>query len=95
MASTQIQDPAAAGNPVDRDALEAVLERTRRSFHQLVASLSDDQLALESVVTHWTVLEVLCHMSRVMEIAFTMMVRRARKNKGMPKVPPNVWDHWA
>lgn len=86
MASTQIQDPAAAGNPVDRDALEAVLERTRRSFHQLVASLSDDQLALESVVTHWTVLEVLCHMSRVMEIAFTMMVRRARKNKGMPKV---------
>ncbi len=86
MTSPQDQDPPTAGTPVDREALEARLEQTRRSFHELVGSLSDNQLALESVVTSWTVKEVLCHMSRVMEIAFAMMVRRAGKNKGMPTI---------
>ncbi len=56
--------------------------------------MSDDQLALESVVTHWTVREVLCHMSRVMEIAFAMMVRRAKRNKGMPKVLHTRLARW-
>ena len=94
MTSTHSQDPAAGGSPVDREALEAKLEQTRRSFHELVGSLSDDQLALESVVTHWTVREVLCHMSRVMEIAFAMMVRRAKRNKGMPKVLHTRLARW-
>lgn len=94
MTSNYPQDPAAGGSPVDREALEAKLEQTRRSFHELVGSLSDDQLALESVVTHWTVREVLCHMSRVMEIAFALMVHRAKKNKGMPKVLHSRLARW-
>ena len=94
LTSNHPQDPATAAIPVDRKALEATLEQTRRSFHELVGSLSDDQLALESVVTHWTVREVLCHMSRVMEIAFAMMVRRAKRNKGMPKVLHTRLARW-
>ena len=86
MTSPEDQRPNAPGKPVDRESLEATLEQTRLRFHELVASLSDEQLALESVVTRWTVKEVLCHMSRVMEIAFAMMVRRARKNRGMPTI---------
>lgn len=94
MTSTHDQEPATAVSPVDREALEAALEQTRLSFHELVGSLSDEQLALESVVTHWTVREVLCHMSRVMEIAFAMMVRRARRNKGMPKALHTRLARW-
>jgi len=56
--------------------------------------LSDDQLVLASVVSHWTVKEVLRHMSRVMEVAFAMMVRRARKNKEMPKVFDTRLARW-
>jgi len=88
------RETATAGSPVDRKALEAKLEQTRRRFHQLVGSLSDDELALESVVTQWTVKEVLCHMSRVMEIAFAMMVRRAKRNKVMPKALHSRLARW-
>ena len=82
------------GSPVDRDALEASLEQTRQRFHELVGSLSDEELALESAVTQWTVKEVLCHMSRVMEIAFAMMVRRASRNKNMPRVLHTRLARW-
>jgi len=94
LTSSQPGASIAASRSVDREALEAGLEQTRHSFHQLVASLSDDDLALESVVTRWTVKEVLCHMSRVMEIAFAMMVRRARKNKGMPTLLHSRLARW-
>lgn len=94
MTSVHSQAAAAGGSPVDREALEATLEQTRLEFHRLVGSLSDDQLALKSAVTHWTVREVLCHMSRVMEIAFAMMVQRARKNKGMPRVLHTRLARW-
>ena len=94
MTSNHHPEPTAVGVPVDREALEASLEQTRRRFHELVGSLSDDDLALESAVSRWTVKEVLCHMSRVMEIAFAMMVRRARKNKGMPKLLHTRLARW-
>ena len=94
MTSPEDQRPNAPGKPVDRESLEATLEQTRLRFHELVASLSDEQLALESVVTRWTLKEVLCHMSRVMEIAFTMMVRRARKNRGMPTILHSRLARW-
>ena len=94
LTSPQEPDPTTSTDPVDREALEAVLEQTRLEFHQLIGSLSDDQLALESVVTHWTVKEVLCHMSRVMEIAFALMVGRARRNKGMPRVLHTRLARW-
>jgi uncharacterized damage-inducible protein DinB len=94
LTSTQPGDSVEASTPVDREALEASLELTRRRFHELVGSLSDDDLALESTVTRWTVKEVLCHMSRVMEIAFALMVRRARRNKGMPKLLHTRLARW-
>ena len=94
MTSIPTQEPESGKKPVDRRALEAVLDETRDSFHQLVGSLSDEQLVLESTVSQWTVREVLCHMSRVMEMAFSMMVRRARKNKGMPKAFHTRLAHW-
>lgn len=94
MTSVSFQPFESRGSPIDRQALEAVLERTRHSYHELVGSLSEEQLALESAVSGWTVREVLRHLSRVMEIAFVMMVRRAKKNKAMPKLFHTRLAHW-
>lgn len=94
MTSVPTHESESVGDPVDRRVLESKLDETRARYHELVGLLTDDQLALESVVTRWTVREVLCHMSRVMEIAFAMMVRRAKRNRPMPRLFHTRLVHW-
>lgn len=78
----------------DTAALRAELEATRTAYQQLLASLSDADLARPCAISKWTIKEVMCHLVLSLEQASPTMVARARQSKGMPKFLDTRFGHW-
>jgi uncharacterized protein (TIGR03083 family) len=78
----------------DRAAIRADMEAARSAFHRLLDSLTDEALARPCAVSKWTVKEVLVHLVINLEQATPMMVKQARRSKGMPKFLATRLGHW-
>jgi hypothetical protein len=78
----------------DLAAIRADMEASRAAYHRLLESLSDADLARPCAISKWTLKEVLCHMVLLVEQAVPMMVKQARKSKGMPKLLDTRFGHW-
>src|SRR5689334_24571631 len=78
----------------DLAAIRADMEATRTAYHQLLDSLSDADLQRPCAISKWTIQEVLCHMTLLIEQAVPMMVKQARKGKPMPKLLDTRFGHW-
>ncbi len=72
----------------DRQALRAELESVRTAFHQLLASLSDEDWRKKSANPAWSVGQLMWHLSHGMEF-FTQAVGYCRRGKG-PNPPSFV-----
>lgn len=69
-----------------REARRADMEETRRQFHELVETLSEQQWSAKSANPAWTNGELLSHV--MFELgAIPSKVERARQGKGIPGLP--------
>ena len=75
-------------------AIRADMEATRRAYHDRLGSLSEADLQKPCAISKWTIKEVLCHLVISLEQATPMMVKQARKQKGMPKFLESGLGHW-
>jgi uncharacterized protein (TIGR03083 family) len=66
---------------VDRQALREELESTRRAFHELLASLSEEDWRQKSANPAWSVGQLMWHLGRGMEF-FPEAVQSCRKGSG-------------
>lgn len=78
----------------DRAAIRADMETARTAFHRLLDSVPDEALARPCAISQWTIKEVLTHIVINLEQAVPMMVKRARRSKGMPKFLATRLGHW-
>jgi hypothetical protein len=84
----------AHGYAPDLTAIRADMEATRSAYHTLVESISDADLDRPCAISKWTLKELLCHMALLVEQAVPMMVKQARKSRGMPRLLDTRFGHW-
>ena len=94
MLLTQTISSSAQVNVPDLEAIRADLEAAKTSFQQLLNSLTEAELERPCAVSKWTVKEVMCHLVLHSEQAVPLMVKQARKGKGMPKFLETRFGHW-
>ena len=75
----------------NRGALRSELEATRRAFHMLVESLSDERWHQKSPTSAWTMGEVFVHLTWALE-QFPQEVASACRGKGMFNFPKRLAD---
>ena len=75
----------------DRVALRFELEATRKAFHTLLHSISDDRWHQKSPTSAWTVREVCEHLTWALE-QLPQEVASARRGKGMFNYPKRLAD---
>lgn len=75
-------------------AIQNDMESARTAYHQLLGSLSETELQQPLVISKWTVKEVMCHMVIIQEDMLPMLIDKARKGKGMPKLFDSRIGNW-
>jgi hypothetical protein len=83
--------PVSSSSASLREIVRAELEETRNDFLALLASLSETDLQQKSVMSAWTVKELLVH------IVFWLrqtpgVVRVVRTGRGIRKIPTSLFD---
>jgi hypothetical protein len=78
----------------DLAAIRADMEATRTAYHRLLDALPDADLQRPCAISKWTIKELFCHMTLLIEQAVPMMVKQARKGKPMPKLLDTRFGHW-
>lgn len=79
----------AASAIVSHEDIRAELEATRSAFHDLLNSLSDDDLKGKGPEVAWTVKELLTHLIVVLSNT-PQIAESARRGKGMYNFPPAI-----
>ena len=72
--------PHPKSEPPSKAALTAGLEETRRHYHELLDSLSEEDWKRKSANASWTVGQLMWHLGRGMEF-FSQNVEMCRKGK--------------
>ena len=74
-----------------REAIRAELEETRKNFHQLLDSLSNEDLRRKSINARWTIGELLVHVIYWLDYT-PRIVEMLRKGTGIRNVPVLLFD---